>query len=105
MAPHPYSRRGKAPTKKPVVRLPDHQVTDATYKWIKGWLSCVNGLDDMPDGAYWELHREGCDAYIDWVQKQGKEACRFDWYDIQGDYIEWSNAQLETQNGKKEQDN
>jgi hypothetical protein len=47
----------------------------------------MTGLDDLPDGAYWQMHVEAVDAYNEW------HGINIDWYDIQSEYITWSNAQ------------
>lgn len=61
---------------------------ETLFEFIRNFTA---NLDELSDGAYWQMHYEAVQLYN---QENNTD---FDWYDIQGDYINWYNAQQEAE--------
>lgn len=61
------------------------------FAFIKSWLNIAGVDDSWPDGAYWQMHSEATDAFLETTSNKPFPNLEFDWYDIQCAYIEWSN--------------
>lgn len=55
------------------------------FGYIDGY---TEGGDDLPDGAFWQLHVEAVDSYNE------ENGTSYDWYEIHSEYIDWHNLKF-----------
>ncbi len=73
--------------------LREIEFLEKCFSFIKSWLQTAGVDDSWPDGAYWQMHCEATDAFVETTASDPFPKLDFDWYDIQCAYIEWSNKQ------------